>query len=204
MKLIHCKKCHDVVRLIETRWRMCECETCGGQYNVDFLSATVGGDCDILGIPNPFFDEVNKYLIDENGGKEWYRKKMGWGNQDIWYGGGPGDLQIHRIESPEGPRLKMRVEVIDDSHTKSIITDKRDYKIDGKRLKEFVLENVMRPSFKMPAFKMIKMEKQNPTTQVVREAMKIVSKDVRVPKVVRDGIVKQKLKKVQNVRKKKK
>jgi hypothetical protein len=30
----------------------------------------------------------------------------------------------------------------------------------------------------------------NKTTQVVREAMKIVSKDVRAPKVVRDGTVK--------------
>ena len=30
----------------------------------------------------------------------------------------------------------------------------------------------------------------NPTTQIVREAMKIVSKDVRAPKCVRDGIVK--------------
>lgn len=28
------------------------------------------------------------------------------------------------------------------------------------------------------------------TTQIVREAMRIVSKDVRAPKVVRDGIVK--------------
>lgn len=32
--------------------------------------------------------------------------------------------------------------------------------------------------------------KQNSTTQVVREAMRIVSKDVRPPKVVRDGLVK--------------
>lgn len=30
----------------------------------------------------------------------------------------------------------------------------------------------------------------NKTTEVVREAMRIVAKDVRAPKVVRDGIVK--------------
>jgi hypothetical protein len=30
----------------------------------------------------------------------------------------------------------------------------------------------------------------NKTTQVVREAMRIVSKDVRLPKVVREGVVK--------------
>lgn len=35
-----------------------------------------------------------------------------------------------------------------------------------------------------------KKEILNPTTQIVREAMRIVSKDVRAPKCVRDGIVK--------------
>ena len=34
-------------------------------------------------------------------------------------------------------------------------------------------------------------EELNPTTQVVREAMRIVSKDVRLPKVVREGLVKE-------------
>lgn len=150
MKLIHCKKCHDVVRLIHTKWRMCECKTCGGQYNDDLMSATVGGDCDVIGIPNPFFDEINKYLIEENGGKDYYRKKHGWGPQDIWYGGGPGDLQIHRISSAKGPKLSMRVEIVDENHTKSIITDKRDYTIDGKKLPFVIIENQMHPSFKQP------------------------------------------------------
>jgi hypothetical protein len=127
---------------------MCECKSCGGQYNVDLMTATVGGDCDILGIPNPFFDETFKYLIEENGGREWYRKKHGWGSQDIWYGGGPGDLQIHRIKSAKGPRLKITVTKVDKTHTKSTIHDKRDYLIDGKRLPFVVVENVMEPSFK--------------------------------------------------------
>lgn len=35
-----------------------------------------------------------------------------------------------------------------------------------------------------------KKEKLNPTTQVVREAMRIVSKDVMAPKCVRSGLVK--------------
>lgn len=38
----------------------------------------------------------------------------------------------------------------------------------------------------------MKRDKLNPTTKVVRSAMKAVSKDVRKPKVVRDGIVKKK------------
>lgn len=150
MKLIHCKHCHDVVRLIHTKWRMCECKKSGGQYNDDLMSATIGGGCDVIGIPNPFFDDIFKYLIEENGGTQFYRDKHGWGKQDIWYGGGAGDLQIHRIESPKGPKLKMRVEIVDKNHTKSIITDKRDYLIDGKKLPFVIIENQMHPSFKQP------------------------------------------------------
>jgi hypothetical protein len=42
------------------------------------------------------------------------------------------------------------------------------------------------------------MDNLNSTTQVVREAMKITSKDVRVPKAVRDGLVNRKMiKKIQ-------
>jgi hypothetical protein len=150
MKLIHCRKCHDVVRLIHTRWRMCECKKSGGQYNDDFMSATIGGECDIIGIPNPFFDEVYKYLIEENGGKQFYRDKHGWGTQDIWYGGGAGDKQVCRIKSPRGPKLKMIVEIVDATHTKSIIADKRDYVIDGGKPEFIIIENIMRPSFKAP------------------------------------------------------
>ena len=156
MKLIHCKKCHDVVRLIHTKWRMCECKLTGGQYNADLMSATIGGDADVLGIPNPFFDEINKYLIEENGGKQFFRTSKGWGTQDLWYGGGAGDLQVHRISSPKGPRLSMKVEVVDKNHTKSIITDKRDYLIDGKKLPFVIIENQMHPSFKQPKKKITK------------------------------------------------
>ena len=159
MKLIHCKKCHDVVRLIDTRWRMCECESCGGQYNADLLSATVGGDCDVIGIPNPFFDDVFKFLIEDNGGRQYYRDLFGWGKQDIWYGGGKGDLQIHKIKSCMGPRLEMKVEIVDETHTNSIITDKRDYLIDGERKPSIILENKMNPSFKSSKIKIPRKKK---------------------------------------------
>ena len=44
----------------------------------------------------------------------------------------------------------------------------------------------------LPYYKInIPKEELNPTTQVVREAMRIVSKDVRLPKVVREGLVKE-------------
>ena len=52
------------------------------------------------------------------------------------------------IKSPKGPKLSMAVEVVDKNHTKSIITDKRDYLVDGKRLPFVIIENQMHPSFK--------------------------------------------------------
>jgi hypothetical protein len=47
------------------------------------------------------------------------------------------------------------------------------------------------------AYKKTLRKKQNPTTEVVRAAMKETAKDVRAPKVVRDGIVKPKKKKIE-------
>ena len=55
MKLIFCNSCKDVVRLIEKKWRKCYCSKSGGQYNVGGVTATVGGDCKVIGIPNTFF-----------------------------------------------------------------------------------------------------------------------------------------------------
>ena len=54
MKLIRCKTCNDVVRLIDKKWRMCYYGDCGRQYNKDMMSATVAGNCDIVGISNLF------------------------------------------------------------------------------------------------------------------------------------------------------
>lgn len=45
--------------------------------------------------------------------------------------------------------------------------------------------------------------KNNPTTQIVREVMRIVSKDVRAPKVVREGKVKPKIVKTEKPKLKK-
>jgi hypothetical protein len=85
----------------------------------------------------------------------------------------------------------MVVEILSDKQTKSIFTDKRDYLIDGKRLEYIITENNMRPSFKAPK----KKEKKAITHKAVQTAMKMAAKDVRAPKVVRDGIVKPKKKK---------
>ncbi len=135
------------MRLIHTKWRMCECKKSGGQYNDDLITATVGGDCRIIGIPNPFFDDVVFHLRDEC--RQWYRDKFGYGAEDIWYGAKKGDKQIFFINSPRGAKLKTKVVKIDNNHSKTIIIDKRDYVIDGVKNEKFVIcENNFKPSFK--------------------------------------------------------
>lgn len=128
MKLIYCRECHDVVKILKTKWRKCSCGKSGAQYNDDFMSATVGGACDVIGIPNPFFDEVFKHLSDP-WGKEWYRNKHGYNTTDCWYGEYPDDRQVIRIASEKGPRINI-VEVIkkDENDMVLIIEDDREYK----------------------------------------------------------------------------
>lgn len=148
MKLIRCKNCNDVVRLVHTRWRMCDCGQSGGQYNEDLITATVGGSCEIFGISNLFFDEeFNKLSEDE---KVSYRKEINHHWCEIWFGEGVGDVQIHRIKSSKGPRLKMEVEWVGKNLTKSTFLDKRNYSInlnDDKKPKYIITGNEMKPSF---------------------------------------------------------
>ncbi len=149
MKLIRCKNCNDVIRLIHTKWRMCDCEKSGGQYNEDLLSATVGGDCDIIGISNLFFDEDFRKLSEEE--KVEYRKSINHHYCEIWYGENSGDYQIHRIDSPKGPRLLMDVEFIDGNKTISTFIDNRNYSINlpnNNKPAKIFLDNDMNPSFK--------------------------------------------------------
>lgn len=127
MKLIYCRTCRDVVKLIDTKWRICSCGMSGGQYNEDQITATIGGHCDIIGIPNPFFDDVFKHLSDPHG-KEWYRRKNGWNTTDCWYGEYPGDKQVFRIKSPFGPPLKMRISKCNKNDILLTIIDDRSYK----------------------------------------------------------------------------
>lgn len=141
MKLIRCKKCNDVVRLIHTKWRKCECGKSGGQYNDDFLSATVGGNCEVIGIRNDFFETP--------------KRKRGNGILNILIlGEYVGDVQIHRIHSANGPKLKMRIKKTCDGdymYNKITFIDKRKYKInlkDNKSPKSITIPFNFAPSFK--------------------------------------------------------
>ena len=152
MKLIYCNNCGDVVRLIHLKWRKCACGQSGGQYNEDLITATVGGNCRIFGIPNPFFDEVFQYLTDK--GKQWYRDKNGpYGSTDAWYGETPGDKQIFRIDSANGPKLKLKIKKISNSINRIYILDKRNYIIDGDKSEYIETERVVIPSFKLKKMK---------------------------------------------------
>jgi hypothetical protein len=53
VKLILCRECHDVVKLIPEEKRHCYCGKAWGQYHVDGLNAVYGGETAIaLGFHN--------------------------------------------------------------------------------------------------------------------------------------------------------
>jgi hypothetical protein len=116
MKLIICKNCDDVVRLIHTKWRKCECGKSGGQYNDDLMSATVGGDCEVIGIRNDWV----------SAGKQ--KRKEAELNHII-QGEYLGDVQIHRIISADGPKLKMEINQLDKEFNEITFKDNRKYTI---------------------------------------------------------------------------
>ena len=136
MKLVRCNNCEDVVRLVHTEWRQCDCKKSGGQYNDDKISATVGGDCEVIGIRNDFFSKPKKDRKDVSA---------------IIQGEYDGDVQIHRIESGDGPKLEMDIEEIDDETNKITFTDDRKYTINlkgNKSPKTLEIPSNDKPSFK--------------------------------------------------------
>jgi hypothetical protein len=144
MKLIRCKNCDDVVRLVHTKWRKCDCGKSGGQYNDELLSATVGGDCEVIGIRNDFFSakpfSKERSKVDDKGARN-----------NIIQGEYEGDVQIHRIESADGPKLKMKTEKIDDDTLKVTFTDDRKYTINLKGNKS--PKTIELPANDSPSFK---------------------------------------------------
>jgi hypothetical protein len=120
-KLIRCKKCEDIVRLVHTKWRKCECGKSGGQYNDDMISATVGGECEVIGLRNDYF--TKKQFSKDRNDKEL---------NSIIQGEYDGDVQIHRIKSGDGPKLKMEIEAVDGKNNKITFTDDREYSINVK------------------------------------------------------------------------
>ena len=149
-KLIRCKKCEDIVRLVHTKWRKCECGESGGQYNDDMISATVGGDCEVIGIRNDYF-----------AAKQFSKERSDEGDlNNIIQGEYDGDVQIHRIKSGDGPKLKMEIEAINKTNNKITFTDDREYTINVKGDKS--PKTVEVPINKNgPSFKPVKKQKES-------------------------------------------
>lgn len=142
MKLLFCPICHDVLGLLGEEWRTCVCGCAGGQYNDDNMTATVGGAAKVIGIGNPFFNPLWIHLTPEKK-RELRQQYYGQPDSDAWYGEYPGDIQIFRITSPNGPRLKVTVEPVQGSlqrtlnrwepgENKVTVVDERPFTIDGK------------------------------------------------------------------------
>ena len=132
MKLLFCPDCHDAHELIPDEWRMCLCGASGGQYNADGMTATIGGRARVFGVGNTFFNELYPLLGPD--GKKIVRQKYFGQETDAWWGEYKGDQQIFRVEEAEGPRLKIRIKVLDDPSdmVDIIIVDKRTHIVDGK------------------------------------------------------------------------
>tara|TARA_R110000868_G_scaffold15938_3_gene72135 strand:+ start:189 stop:683 length:495 start_codon:yes stop_codon:yes gene_type:complete len=148
MKLIRCEKCEDVVRLVHTKWRKCDCGKSGGQYNDDMTSATIGGSCEVIGIRNDFFQEKQ------------FSKERGEDSKNIIIQGEyVGDNQLHRIKSGNGPKLKMEIQENGDNTHDITFTDKRKYTINLKSNKSpKTLKGV--PSNNKPSFNGKKTKKE--------------------------------------------
>jgi len=106
------------------------------------MSATVGGDCEVIGIRNDYF-----------AAKQFSKERSDEGDlNNIIQGEYDGDVQIHRIESGDGPKLKMKIEKIDEDNNKITFTDDRKYTINlkgGKSPKTIEVPiNKNGPSFK--------------------------------------------------------
>lgn len=105
MKLIYCPRCKDIFRLYRA-WRRCRCGASGGGYQEDNVTATIGGEAEVFGIANPFFDSRYKLVICMEDKKlAEYRQENGYGDQrsECWWGEFEGDTQIERISEAGGP-----------------------------------------------------------------------------------------------------
>lgn len=137
MKLLFCPSCHDVQGLVMQYWRMCICGKSGGQYNEDGMTATLGGESRVLGIGNPFFDYMYKYL-DEPGKHRMWQDLYGHQSGDCWWGEYEDDAQIFRVEDANGPRLKITVIPVSGTDQKQrqnkiIVREDRDFWYKGTK-----------------------------------------------------------------------
>lgn len=142
MKLIWCDHCHSVVQIIEQEWRQCQCGSCGGQYNFDRVTATVGGFARIFGIANPFF---SKEFWEKNTKEKMEFRYKYWpegDGSDCWWGDYKGERQLFHIQSAVGPRLRIRSQLLKIPLTPRVLVrvmDERNFLVDGKKRNRVLL-----------------------------------------------------------------
>jgi len=90
------------------------------------MTATVGGTARVFGVGNPFWDPLYPFL-DEKSLKKMQQVFYGHTKGDCWWGEYEGDLQIMRIESALGPRLKIEIVPSYVGHNIIKVTDKRKF-----------------------------------------------------------------------------
>lgn len=121
MKLLWCDVCHSVIQITSNEWRRCTCGRVGGQYNVDEVTATIGGKGRVFGISNPFFS-LSWLTWAEETKQEFRRKHYPEGQgSDCWWGNYIGDVQLFWIESSKGPRLKTQSRLVSKKDNAQVI-----------------------------------------------------------------------------------
>lgn len=101
------------------------------------MSATVGGNCEVIGIRNDFFESKIEDRVKD-------------GRNQIIQGEYLGDVQIHRIISPDGPALKMITETSGEN-IKITFFDDRKYSINLSG--ETSPKSILIPFSNQPSFK---------------------------------------------------
>ncbi len=78
MKLICCPKCHDLINLLASKHRTCDCGNICGKYLDDFITAVVSKNAIVVGIDN------NGFKIS----KDFYNLHQNWKDRiDIFFTG---------------------------------------------------------------------------------------------------------------------
>lgn len=147
MKLILCKSCLDVVRLLHIKWRKCECGESGGQYNDDLLSSTVGGNCEVIGIRNDWVSAGKQKRSDA---------KL----NNIIQGEYLDDVQVYRIISSDGPKLNIDIKKLDNDFNEITFKDRRKYTINVKGSNKSPKTIKVPINKKGPSFKIVKTLKE--------------------------------------------
>lgn len=70
MKLLYCKKCHDIFRIYSDEFRLCNCKESGGKYVSELKAVYFGNYAIPLGLDNWSFGMALQFQPFEGDGKK--------------------------------------------------------------------------------------------------------------------------------------